>query len=42
MDEKKIVPVEEIEKTEDLNADLGFEFTDETLDELTNGKGDDE
>ena len=24
------------------DADLGFEFTDETIDELTNGKGDDE
>lgn len=42
MDEKKVVPAEEIEKTEDLNADIGFDFTDETLDELTNGKGDDE
>ena len=35
-DEKKNVPVE------DLNADIDFDFTDETIDELTNGKEDDE
>lgn len=38
MDDKKIIEVKE----EDIREELDFEFTEETIEELTNGKGDDE
>lgn len=37
MDDKKV-----IEAKEDIREELDFEFTEETIEELTNGKGDDE
>jgi hypothetical protein len=38
MDDKKAIEVKE----EDIREELDFEFTEETIEELTNGKGDDE
>jgi hypothetical protein len=38
MDDKKVIEVKE----EDIREELDFEFTEETIEELTNGKGDDE
>lgn len=38
MDDKKTIEVKE----EDIREELDFEFTEETIEELTNGKGDDE
>lgn len=37
MDDKKAIEVKE----EDIREELDFEFTEETIEELTNGKGDD-
>lgn len=37
MDDKKV-----IEAKEAIREELDFEFTEETIEELTNGKGDDE
>lgn len=37
MDDKKTIEVKE-----DIREELDFEFTEETIEELTNGKGDDE
>jgi hypothetical protein len=36
MDDKKTIEVK------DIREELDFEFTEETIEELTNGKGDDE
>lgn len=36
MDDKKAIEVK------DIREELDFEFTEETIEELTNGKGDDE
>lgn len=38
MDDKKDIEVKE----KDIREELDFEFTEETIEELTNGKGDDE
>jgi hypothetical protein len=38
MDDKKVIEVKE----KDIREELDFEFTEETIEELTNGKGDDE
>lgn len=38
MDDKKTIEVKE----KDIREELDFEFTEETIEELTNGKGDDE
>lgn len=37
MDDKKAIEVKE-----NIREELDFEFTEETIEELTNGKGDDE
>lgn len=38
MDDKKVIEAKE----KDIREELDFEFTEETIEELTNGKGDDE
>lgn len=38
MNDKKTIEVKE----KDIREELDFEFTEETIEELTNGKGDDE